>query len=288
MQTWEKIVVLACILVLVFSLCFSIVSASPVDDLNLTETQKEGVCNALNMSMFECVGLWVVLDNYEIEECNYSGLVNESDYDGWVNSSNVTSCDDENVTDDSVASDIMEQMTLIQGMENVGLSPVFSGLDIVNWTRTDAIVSECSLDEYVLLELCEEQKMDIYNDCNASVKPEEKGRVNLWWFALALVPLYLFRNKIEKAVKKKINTPMDGGSGYSHSPTSHPSEIMQNKPAWSEATNPHNQQVNNINPSIGKSGKISDLPDGRPPVVQVNGDSKSPSPAPVKPAEAWK
>ena len=139
MQYWEKVVwVVVCVLLLAG--CVKFVSASPLDDYNITDEQKGLICDSLNMSFFECFGLWEAVDNiyFECEVLNYSGLMNESDCSNGTIIVNET-CETDSQFD-------MVDAWLERGVkvEPVFLNGEFTNFKIAEDSFVDGVEPDCS------------------------------------------------------------------------------------------------------------------------------------------------
>lgn len=161
------------------------VLASPVDDLNLTDIQKEEFCNTFNLSMFECVDFWILLDKYEVEQCNFTGWMNESECFNVTTIVNQT-CE----TDDALAYyDAMKE-------RGICVEPVFLQGEITNWQKCsfDSSSSDVSCSEKILEDEYNRGRISCLTLPNSNsiaddVRSGEKANPLYIWVGLILVGL---------------------------------------------------------------------------------------------------
>lgn len=165
-STWKVIlVVLFALAVLISTALLS--SASPLDDFNISEEMKEGVCTALNVSIFKCVSMWFALDNL-----GNSSTINLSKY---MLISELPETNDSNVSEEDILSDLEK----IDNYAQRGYCPIFDKGVVSDWLpcqnqtgieQNDSVPVELDFEELLKIEVAKNSVIPVEVDDSGDFK----------------------------------------------------------------------------------------------------------------------
>jgi hypothetical protein len=212
---------------LLLLIIFPLISASPIDDLDLTGAQKEGVCSSLNITAFECFIFWNALNDCNFEECgecDYAGLINESDcvrcnYSNLMNKSECEECEECGECKKCEIDTKFDEYTFWKN-EGFDVMPVYLNGEFSNFriveNSSSLPESSCTPEDLEAEYRRGREACESFNNPTTPT-PKDDGTPLYIWIGLVLLGLFIAWKK--GWILKKFEA-VNGGGGFPPSPPS--------------------------------------------------------------------